>query len=82
MFSFIYRGSGRVTTLAKTSLNFTGGSFHLSQYFDWLPDPQIITGGILISHGNCSIEGNRMNITISLQAESLNLSKSVLRCLC
>lgn len=52
-----------------TSLNFTDGSFHLSSYYDWLPEPQIITGGILISTGHCSIEGNTMNISISLHSK-------------
>ena len=65
-----------MTTLSKISLNFTDGSFNLSKYSKWLPEPVTVTGAVLVSNGDCSVEVNAMNMSISLQAESMeNISK-------
>lgn len=66
---FKFRGSGKVTTLALATLNPSNGSFYLSPYSDWLSEAQVITGAIIISNSDCSLEGNIINMSVSIGTE-------------
>ena len=57
-------------TLALTQLNSTDGTFSFSNYVQWLSEPRIITGALLISTGDCSFADDVMNMTLSLQADT------------
>ena len=57
--------------LALTTFNLTDGSFYVSSYVQWLSKPQSISAGIIIDNtGQCSIQGNVINMSVSLQTTS------------
>ena len=68
---FLHRNTERVETLALTVLNTNDGTFSFSDYTQWLTNPQLITGALLISTGDCSLTDGLINMTISLQADSV-----------
>lgn len=70
-FIHVYRGGGKVTTLSKIFLNFTDGSFIMSKYFALLDEPEIITGGVLLSNGPCKVVDSAMSMNISIRNSSV-----------
>ena len=74
---FLHRGTEKVGTLALTTLNVTDGTFAFSDYTQWLSDPQIITGALLISNGDCSLTDDLINMTLSLKADTNDSIKEI-----
>ena len=71
-----------MTTLSKIHLNFTDGSYSMSEFSFILDEPQIVTGGVLISNGHCTLEENVMVMEFSRRDPSVqNISKLVEHCI-
>lgn len=68
---YAYRGGGKVNTVSKVILNFTDGSFDMTKYFALLDEPEIITGGVLLSNGPCTVVDSAMSMNISIRNSSV-----------
>jgi len=67
----VYRGGGRVSTVSRVVLNFTDGSFNMTKHFTLLDEPEIVTGGVLLSNGHCTVVDSAMSVTISIRNSSV-----------
>ena len=67
-------------TLSQITVNLTNGSFSFSDFAQWLTEPQIITGALLISTGDCWLVDDLINFTVSLQADLNDSLKGICEC--
>ena len=58
-----------MTELSLVEFNASNGSYHFSGYAKSLFEPQIMTGAILISTGDCLFADDLVNMSVSLQAD-------------
>ena len=59
------------TRLAGIEVNFTNGSVIISEFTDFLSSSELVTGALLISQGDCYIEGGLlMNVSLMESNES------------
>ena len=60
-----------MSRLSQIEVNFTEGSVHMSEFTGFLSSPVLVTGAILISQGDCFIQGG-LSLNISIQEPTSN----------
>ena len=60
-----------VARLSRIKVNFTNGSVVISEFTDFLSSSELVIGALLISQGDCYIQGGlMMNVSIMENNES------------
>ena len=73
MIFFCHHSEGpiEVMSLSQLQVNFTEGSANMSEFTGFLSSPVLVTGAILVSQGDCFIQGG-LSLSISILEPTAN----------